>query len=203
MIAAVILAAGSGTRFGSTKQLAEIGGKPMLQHVIDAAGSSVVDEIVVVLGADADRVERALDLPTRARLVRNERHLEGQSTSLAAGLGALPAGCEAAVILLADQPTLTPSAVDAVVEAFRSGAGPIVRPLYRGTSGHPVLLAREVWPRALEVAGDTGARDLLAANPDLVNDVDLDLDAPPDVDTPEDRDRLSRTFPGERSSGTS
>jgi molybdenum cofactor cytidylyltransferase len=203
VIAAVILAAGSGSRFGSTKQLADIRGRPMLQHVVDAAASAAVDEIVLVLGADADRVRAALDVPSNGRTVVNERHSEGQSTSLSAGLRSLRADCKAAVILLGDQPTVPPAVVDAVIEAFRAGAAPIVRASYRGTPGHPVLLAREVWPRALGIAGDVGARDLIAANPGLVHDVDLDLDSPPDVDTQQDRDRLARTFPDALSSGTS
>ena len=87
MISALVLAAGEGTRFGGTKQLEILRGKPLVQYAVDAASAAGVGEIVVVLGHDALRVRDALDLPERSRVVVNERYADGQSTSLAAGSG--------------------------------------------------------------------------------------------------------------------
>ena len=104
VISALVLAAGEGTRFGGTKLLEIVRGKPLIQHAVDAASGAGVGEIVVVLGHDALAVRDALDLPEGARFVVNERYAQGQSTSLAAGLRALDPSSEAAVVLLADQP---------------------------------------------------------------------------------------------------
>ncbi len=104
VISALVLAAGEGKRFGGTKQLEIVRGKPLIQHAVDAASGAGVGEIVVVLGHDALAVRDALDLPEGGRFVLNERYAQGQSTSLAAGLRALDPSSEAAVVLLADQP---------------------------------------------------------------------------------------------------
>ena len=100
MISGVVLAAGTGSRFGRTKQLALVDGKPMAQHAIDALTEAGVDEIVVVTGYDAVKVASALTLPVIARTVYNPNYPDGQSTSLAAALHALDEGSEAAAIRL-------------------------------------------------------------------------------------------------------
>lgn len=187
MISAVVLAAGSATRFGSTKQLRRIRDKPLVQHAVDAA-SPVVDEVVVVLGHDADAVEAALALPPNGRAVRNPHYPDGQSTSLAAGLRACAARSEAAVVLLADQPGIADRHVRSLVEAFRATGAPILRIGFRDGPG-PALLARAVWAETERLAGDVGARALFDAEPERVGWVPLDEDAPPDIDLPEDLDR--------------
>lgn len=187
VISAVVLAAGTATRFGSTKQLRRVRDRPLVQHAIDAA-SSVVDEVVIVLGHDADEVEAALTLPPNGRVVRNPRYEEGQSTSLAAGLRACATGSEAAVVLLADQPGVADRHVRTLVDAFRATGAPILRIGFRDGPG-PALLARPVWAEAERLTGDVGARALFDAEPGRVGWVPIDEDAPPDVDVPEDLDR--------------
>ena len=188
VISAVVLAAGSSTRFGRTKQLARIGGRPIVQHVVDTAAVAGVDEIVVVLGHDAEAIGSVLELPTIGRAVVNPRFAEGQSTSLAAGLAACDPAAEAAVILLADQPGIRVEHVRALVSAFRAAGGEIVRLRFRDAPG-PALLARSVWPEASALTGDTGARALFDARPGRIRWVTVEEDAPPDVDQPEDLDR--------------
>ena len=90
-VVALVLAAGAGTRMGSPKQLLPVGGRPMLQHAVDAAAAGELGELVVVLGHAAREVAAALTLPPGARVVVNDRHAEGQATSLASGLAAMPA----------------------------------------------------------------------------------------------------------------
>ena len=117
MIAAVVLAAGSSTRMGSPKLLLPLAGKPIVQHVIDTALGAAVGEVVVVLGHDPEAVRGAVRPDERLRFAVNERSTEGQSTSLRTGLDAVGPDAEAAVILLADQPSVSSAALDAVLRA--------------------------------------------------------------------------------------
>nr|MDP9344044.1 nucleotidyltransferase family protein [Actinomycetota bacterium] len=151
-----------------------------------------VDEVVVVLGHDADRVREALRLPDRARAVVNPRFEAGQSSSLQAGLEATAPDSEAAVILLADQPGVSPDTIRAVLDAFRQKGARIVRASHGSRPAHPVLLSRDTWGKVAALEGDVGAREVIAAHPDWVLDVDAAGVAPPDVDTPEDYERLLR-----------
>lgn len=185
MISAIVLAAGEGRRFGGTKQLEVVRGKPLVQHAIDAAVAAGVGEIVVVLGHDADRVREAIVLPAEGHAVVNERYPEGQSTSLAAGLRALDSSSDAAIVLLADQPGITADHVRALVDTFATEDSPYVRLRFRTGPG-PALLGRETWPDAQALEGDTGARALMDANPEAVIEVEIDADAPVDVDVAED-----------------
>ena len=188
MISALVLAAGEGTRFGGTKQLEVVRGKPLVQHAVDAATEAGVDEVVVVLGHDAPLIRDTLEMPAGSRYVINERYAGGQSTSLAAGLRALDPSSEAAVVLLADQPGIRPRHVGALMSAFRDGEPEVVRIRFRDGPG-PALLARSVWAEAAELEGDTGARALFDARPDRVRWVAFDEDAPVDVDLRTDLER--------------
>jgi molybdenum cofactor cytidylyltransferase len=180
----IVLAAGASTRMGRPKQLLDLGGRPLLQHVIDAALASCLVEIVLVLGHGADEVRAALDLPAspRCRVVVNPAHREGPASSLRAGLAAADPASRAAAILLGDQPFVSAARIDRVARAFLEAGLPAARPIDRGSSGepvpgHPVFLARSIWPALAEISGDEGARALFAAHPDWVHAVDLG-DAP-------------------------
>jgi molybdenum cofactor cytidylyltransferase len=186
VISGVVLAAGTASRFGSTKQLAEFRGKPLVQHAVDLAVEAGLGEIVVVLGHDADRVRAVLRLPGTARAVRNDRYAKGQSTSLSAGLRALDPATEAAVVLLADQPGVRVAEIRAMTDRFAETRAPLVRLRYRDAPG-PALLAREIWPEAIALTGDVGARVLFDRFP--IEEVDVHRDAPLDVDTPGDVER--------------
>lgn len=183
MISGVVLAAGGGTRFGGTKQLAELDGRPLVLHAIAALRDAGVDEVLVVTGHDAEAVEAAL--PRHVRAVRNRAWRDGQSTSLAAALHEVAEDSEAAVILLADQPGVTGGDVRALIEAFLRTREAIVRLRYTDGPG-PALLSREIYAEAGHLRGDTGARLLMASHPEWVLDVDVDRSAPRDIDTPED-----------------
>jgi molybdenum cofactor cytidylyltransferase len=183
VISAVVLAAGTASRFGSTKQLVEIDGRPLVQHAIDAAAGAELDEIVVVLGHDAERVRAVLRLPSKARAIVNERYAEGQSTSLAAGLRALNPSSEAAVVLVGDQPGVTSEEIRLLAQRFAEAHAPVVRLRYRNAPG-PALLPKAIWPEALELSGDTGARALFDSH--QVDVVEIDREAPRDIDRPAD-----------------
>jgi CTP:molybdopterin cytidylyltransferase MocA len=167
MIAAVVLAAGASSRFGSPKQAL------LLPRVLERVRASRADDVVVVLGAH--------DLETDARLVRCSDWERGPGASLRCGLVALGPDVEAAVVVLADGPNLAPAAIDRVVEAWRDFGTEVVAASYRGQRGHPVLLARPAWERV----PDDGARALTP----LLVPCD-DLGSPGDVDTVDDLSRL-------------
>jgi molybdenum cofactor cytidylyltransferase len=189
VISGIVLAAGTGSRFGGTKQLAELDGRPLAQHAIDALAGAGVDELIVVTGHDADAVESALSLPPGARFVRNPEFAKGQSTSLAAALHEVHAQSEAVVVLMADQPGVSVDVVQTLMARFLQTRKQIVRVAFRDGPG-PALLSREIYAEAGHLHGDVGARVLMASHPEWVEEVTIDADAPLDVDTREDLDAV-------------
>jgi len=191
-VSAILLAAGSGSRFGGGKLLAPYGGRPLIESSLANLAQAPVDETLVVVGDDAGRL-RPLVEPYGVRVVENPEWEEGQSTSVRAGLLALGPEVGAAVVLLADQPLVGPGAVGRLVAAFEEGARVAVA-TYGGERRNPVLFSREVWPLLMrELAGDEGARAVLRRHPDLVREVRCDgVGDPADVDTPEDLRALER-----------
>jgi CTP:molybdopterin cytidylyltransferase MocA len=187
-IGGLILAAGEGRRFGGAKQLADVGGRPLLSHAVHAMlAVPAIDPVVVVLGARADEVRAGVDLG-RARVVVAEDWASGQSASLRAGLRAL-ADIDAVVVTLGDMPFVTPTVIAGVLR-FDPERFDAVRATYHGHAAHPVLLGRSLLERAGELEGDVGFRDLLAGA--RVREFECgDLCDPVDVDTPEQLDALS------------
>lgn len=198
-VAGIVLAAGGSRRLGRPKQLLALRGRPMVQHVLDAAEASALGEIVVVLGHAATEVRSAIRLPARARCVVNGDWAAGQSTSLACGLAAIAADAEAALVLLGDQPAVTDALIDRLLALWRAQPEPpALRPCWRerdGTivPGHPVVLGRVLWPAAARLDGDRGARALFAAHPEWLREVELEGPPPLDVD---DEDDYRRTVEG-------
>ncbi len=183
----VILAAGASERMGEPKQLLPLAGRPLLQHVLDAAAGAALAEIVLVLGRDAEAIRSAVQLPVHGRLVVNPRWAQGQSASLACGLAAAAADATAAVVLLGDQPDVTSRIIADVVAAFADGDAPVVRPVWTrldGTKqpGHPVVLARAVWPALARVTGDRGARALFDEHPEWIRELAMHGEPPADID---------------------
>jgi CTP:molybdopterin cytidylyltransferase MocA/SAM-dependent methyltransferase len=182
--AAVILAAGAATRFGAAKVFAPLGGRPLVDRVIDAAVAAGLAEIVVVLGP-ASSVEASVDLG-RVRIVRNPRPEDGLSSSVRVGLEALGAALDAAVVLLGDQPLVRAEVIRALLGAEVPAGRSIVVPRYAGGGGqNPTLVLREGWPLAAELIGDRGFGPLITAHPELVVEIPAD-GSNPDVDTPAD-----------------
>src|SRR6266516_6572597 len=132
MVAAVVLAAGASSRFGSPKQRLLL--RPVLERLRNARS---VDEIVVVVGAH--------EVETDARVVRCAEWEHGPGASLRCGLAALGAEVEAAVVVLADWPDLAPAAVERMIGVWRARGEPVLAASYGGERGHPVLLARSAW----------------------------------------------------------
>ena len=190
-IAAVVLAAGAGSRFGGGKLLATVHGRPIVGHVVDAARAAGLDPIVVVV-PPGDALD-GLDLG-EVRRVTNETPAEGLSSSVRLGLRAfeLELDVEAAVILPGDQPLIRPAVIRLLMAAaMEEPETPFVVAHHAGDrSPNPVLARRSIWRLADELAGDRGFGPLLAAHPELVRSIEVP-GANPDVDTPADLDRLA------------
>lgn len=189
-VAAVILAAGEAKRFGGQKLLALLGGKPLLQHALDAANASSLAPLALVVGADADAVLAGVALG-RARPVHNPAFATGQSSSVQAGLRAVEEA-DAAVVLLGDQPRVTAALLEALVGRQRECGAAAVVSRWGGKRMPPTLLHRDLWPAVHALSGDVGAREVLTARDDVaVLDVPAALGALDDVDTREDYARLT------------
>lgn len=189
MTAAIVLAAGRGARFGGGKMLAEVEGRPMLQHVLDLAAEANLDPVIVVLGDEADAVEAAITWRGEVR-IRNENPGRGISNSVALGLDALT-DANRALVLLGDHPRLTFAQLRTVTSTVPDPERPIIVPRYGGKPGNPVLLERAAWRLAERLHGDRGMSQLFARHPDLVRFVDV-VGTNPDIDTPADLAALSR-----------
>lgn len=195
MIAGMILAAGSSSRMGQIKQLLPLGSRPMLWHVAQAACKSNLDEVLVVSGAATAAISIAVaDL--QLRVVHNPDWQQGQSSSVKAGLRELPPTCEAVLFLLTDQPLITPTLINDLIDYWRNCGKTIVQPCHGDKPGNPVLFALATWRKALEqLGGDKGARQILANHPDAIGYLPVATDELfLDVDTPQDYTEMQQRF---------
>jgi CTP:molybdopterin cytidylyltransferase MocA len=186
-VGGLVLAAGSSSRFGSPKALAELGGRPLLQHVLDAAAAAHLQPVIVVLGDSAAEIERRIRWRTERR-IRNPDPGRGLSSSLRDGLADLAAIAPRvdAVVLLGDQPRTSPAVIRALLEAADQSDRPIVAPRYAAGGGsNPVFIRRDAFRIAHEAENDRGLGPILTARPELVTWVDVE-GSNPDVDTPAD-----------------
>jgi molybdenum cofactor cytidylyltransferase len=188
MIAAVVLAAGFARRMGRQKLLLEFKGKAVVRWSVEAVLPHVGD-CVVVTGQDDSAVRTALS-GLAVRFAVNARPQDGQGSSIAVGIAALEPWTSAAVIVLGDQLRTPADVLPALLSAHARSHKSIVTPSYRGTRGTPVLFGSDVFSELRSLRGDEGARAVVAARPDRVEVVPLDIAMPADVDTPEDFARL-------------
>lgn len=185
-IAGLVLAAGRSTRMGGpNKLLLDIEGRPMVAHAVEALTASKADSVTVVTGHQAEAVRQALD-GFDVRFVHNPDYEDGISTSLKAGLAAVGAEADGAIVCLGDMPGVTAAHVNRLIAAFDPGEGrSICVPMTDGKRGNPVLWARAFFDAMSAVKGDVGARHLIGANEEHVCEVAFDdaavLD---DIDTP-------------------
>ena len=194
-LAALILAAGQSRRMGTlNKLLIGIDGKPMVRHVVDAVLASTARPLVAVVGHERDKVEAAL-AGTDVNFVFNPDYAQGLSTSLKRGVAALPEEIDGAVVALGDMPRVTGAEINRLIGAFNPVEGrAICVPTRRGKRGNPVLLARRFFAELSAVSGDVGARELIAAHPELVAEIEMESDAVlTDIDTPQALAKLAGT----------
>lgn len=195
-VGAVLLAAGGSTRFGRPKQLLEWQGRPLVAHVADIIWMAGLSPIVVV-GAEADAVTEALE-GRPVQILRNYRWQEGMSSSVHAGLAALPPSTKAALFLQVDQPYITPHLLQSLVQRWRESSPALVVPTWKGRRGSPVLFDRALFPELGGVTGDVGGRMIIDEHAEET--ATLDVDDPlllADMDRPADYERL-RAASGEQ-----
>ena len=185
---ALVLAAGSATRFGGRKLLADWNGAPLLHAALAVARAAPVEGVTVVTGSDAAEIEACVTAFDPAiRRVHAPDHGQGMAASLRAGVAALPADTQGVFVFLGDMPRVPRTVFAAMAEAVRDGAL-AAAPAFRGRRGNPVVLSREVFAAVAALSGDTGARDLLndlGARLVLVESPDdgvlFDVDVPGDL----------------------
>ncbi len=186
-VGALVLAAGQSRRMGGpNKLLLEVGGKPMVRHVVEAALASRAQPVVVVVGHQQHEVRQALR-GLKVRFAQNIDFAQGLSTSLKAGLAALSPDAAGAVVCLGDMPRVSTALIDALVAAFDPVEGrSIVVPTWHGKRGNPVLWGRAYFAEMQNVAGDVGARHLIGEHGGAVVEVEAESDGTLiDIDTPE------------------
>ena len=178
-MAAVILAAGLGRRFGGPKAGARLHGRTLLAHVADLARTTGLDPVIAVISG-------SVDVPAGVVTVTNPGPERGLSSSLQLGIGAVPPG-HAALVLLVDQPTLAPASIRTVLGA--RGARPILAAAAAGRVAPPVLIEPEAFGVVAALSGDFGLREVFRLNPGLVHAVPVAAHAP-DIDTADELARL-------------
>ena len=194
-VAGLVLAAGQSRRMGTlNKLLIGIDGKPMVRHVADAVAASQASPLLVVIGHEREKVEAAL-AGTGAHFIVNPDFAEGLSSSVKRGLAAVPPDADGVVVCLGDMPLISAQILDRLIAAFNPVEGrAICVPTRRGKRGNPVVLGRQFFGALAALSGDVGARDLIAAHPDEVVEVEVESDAVlTDIDTPQALAKLAAT----------
>ncbi len=179
---AVVLAAGSAKRFGSSKQLAPFAGEPMVRRAVRCAERICGARTLIVLGKDWRRVHEAC-APLRGFLIRNEAHETGMAGSIAAGVRATAGAADAVLLMLCDQPLVTEDNLRDLVNAWGQSKTTIACSVHDGVAGPPAVFPARYFAELMALEGDRGARGLLDKYAAHVNKVPC---AAADIDTPED-----------------
>jgi molybdenum cofactor cytidylyltransferase len=205
MVSAVVLAAGMSTRMGQNKLLLNFREKPLIVHAVDTLLASDIDEVIVVLGHETERMrdqlERSIGLANKAapekpvRLVQNPDYQNGLSTSVRTGVEAVSRQANGIMIYLADQPLLEPDDVNRIVAGFTAAKEvnkSIVVPFFRGERGNPVILDASLRDSILGIVGDVGCKGVIKRYPEKVYAIEMENDhVVRDVDDVQAYKRLS------------
>ncbi len=190
-ISGMILGAGASQRFGEPKQLLPFAGTTLIGWVVSQAQQAIgLDEVVVVLGRSADEVRERVDFGD-AKVVENLVFTEGCASSYRAGIAALDSHADAIMIILGDQPGITPEIIDSLADEWRHTDAPIALCSYQGRKGHPMIFARSLFDQLEVLHGDKAAWKLVDANAALVHVAQFALPFPEDINTREDFERIA------------
>jgi molybdenum cofactor cytidylyltransferase len=203
-VSAVVLAAGMSRRMGTPKQLLRIGGETILGHTLKNARASAVQEIVLVLGHAAEKVEKEISTE-RLKIVHNPDYQQGMGTSLRTGLAAVDARASATLIVLADQPFVRPETLNALIACHQESKPQIIIPFYKGFRGNPVLLDRSVFAELNTLSGDVGCRAIFGSHTENIRKLDVDdVGILLDIDSQEEYQKLEKAHAARRNeSGSS
>ncbi len=195
-VAGVILAAGTSSRVGQTKQLLPLNGKAILTHVIEAAIDSLLNRVILVLGHAAREIQQMLNYP-EISIVYNPMYEKGQSYSIKYGLREVDRSADAVLFLLGDQPLVQPETINKLITAYAKKRSLIVLPTFQGRRGNPVLFDRRLFQRLKNLSGDSGGKELLEEYADQMSPVAVqDPGIHFDVDTHADYLELQKRAPG-------
>lgn len=190
-ISGLILGAGASQRFGEPKQLLPFASTTLLGWVVSQTQTATaLDELVVVLGRSADELRARVDFGN-AKVVDNRVFTEGCASSYRAGIAALDSRSEAMMIILGDQPGITPEIIDRLADEWRATEAPIALCSYQGRKGHPMIFARSFYDQLAALHGDKAAWKLVDAAASSVHELRLDIPFPEDINTREDFERIT------------
>jgi molybdenum cofactor cytidylyltransferase len=178
MVSAVVLAAGLSTRMGRNKLLLNFKDKPLIARLVDTLLASKIDEVIVVLGHEIEKVRAELQ-GKPVRLVHNPDYREGLSTSVRTGVDAVSPDADGIMICLADQPLLEPADVNQIVAAFADAKKvnkSIVVPFFEGERGNPVILDASLRVAILGIVGDVGCKGVIKRYPEKVYALEMEND---------------------------
>ena len=187
MISAIILAAGQSRRMGQPKMLLPWGKRTVIEHVVTTFLHAGIEDILIVTGAERERVEKAIDHYPVRKAHNNDYAIGEMLSSLQRGLQELPEDTGAALIGLGDQPQLRAESIRAICDAYRGGSSRLIVPSFRMKRGHPWLVARSLWDEILMLRSPKTPRDFLNENAGEI--VYVNMDTPTilaDLDTPDD-----------------
>jgi molybdenum cofactor cytidylyltransferase len=198
-VSAVVLAAGMSRRMGTPKQLLCLAGETILERTLKNVRASAVSEIVLVLGFAADSVEKEISIDSvkmdRVKIVHNKDYQQGMGTSLRTGLAAVDAKSNAALIVLADQPFVSPETLDQLIACYQESKPQIIIPIYKGFRGNPVLLDRSVFAELQSLTGDVGCRAIFGSHTEDIRKLAVeDIGILLDIDSQEEYQRLEKAY---------
>lgn len=187
---AIILAAGQSKRMGQPKLLLPIQQKPMIQYVVDAASHPRIDKILIVTGAHATLLKQKVRKNKKVSFIHNPVYVQGMGTSLRCGMEAMSGEVDAVFVFLGDQPFVSPEVIESMSKHYeRKHPNPkkIIRPMYEGKVGHPVLFSTDLVSFFSSLNGDIGGREIIKSQSHLVYTVPFHHEIwGRDIDTPKD-----------------
>jgi molybdenum cofactor cytidylyltransferase len=188
-VAGVILAAGTSSRMGRNKLLLQLGGRSVLRRAVDTALAAGLDPVLVVVGHQREQAEAELR-DARCKLVANPDYQDGVNTSLRTGIRAVPEGCPAAVVMLADMPLVTPAMLRTMLEQYRGGRAPLVVSSYDGIDAPPILYDRSLFDELRVLEGEGCGKKVVKRHTEEALRLPWPALALTDLDLPADVDRV-------------
>lgn len=185
--AVIILAAGSSSRLGRPKQLLPYNGKSLLENAVDVANDSIAEPVIVVLGANAEKLEKEI-IEKKVHIEENKEWQEGMASSVRCGITALmriAPSVDAAIIMVCDQPFVSPELLNELNNQQKNTGKPIVTSQYENAIGPPALFYKTIFPELLKLKGDAGARKIIEQRKGDVSTVSF-IKGSIDIDTEAD-----------------
>ncbi|MEJ2647168.1 MAG: nucleotidyltransferase family protein [Sedimentisphaerales bacterium] len=189
MICAIVLAAGCSSRMGTQKLLLPFGSGTVISHIVDQVLASKIKKVYVIVGHQPEMIEKELS-GRPVEIIGNPKYKSGMLSSVRAGLRDIPENCDALLVVLGDQPSITSELIGSMIQTFYSSEKKIIVPLHNDKRGHPLLLSKIYRDEILTKYDEVGLRGILVDHDDDV--FELSVSSPSvllDMDYPEDYER--------------